>query len=118
MKLTDEEKAWLKKAAKASKDRIKSSQVFLSIWSEGLQKDPLCALQIGLAVLMDKPIGIIAPEGQALPLSLLRVSAGVNFYRPEDPDDLERSTKALLRHMDAITSNSPRQSGTHPQSDQ
>ena len=47
--------------------------------------DPKLCLELGAAILFDKPIVVLVPEGRALPANLKRVASAVIEGNPHDP---------------------------------
>jgi len=79
---------------------VKESANFISLWNDAMARDPLddpaVVLQIGLAMLLDRPIIVIAPHGSAVPENVRRVAKSIKFYNPADLPSLEHATKAAL----------------------
>lgn len=86
---------WLANAAKGSASKIEGSQVFLSLFSGNVHKDPLAVLQLGYAVVLNKPLYLAVPIGTRVPEALLLLSRGVEFFDPNDRRDMERATRKL-----------------------
>jgi hypothetical protein len=83
---------------------VKESSVFLQLFSPTvteatLAKEAIYVLQLGAAVLLDKPIIIVAPEGAVIPLKLRAIAASIQFYLP---DDMESCALATRRALEAI----------------
>jgi hypothetical protein len=53
-------------------------------------------LQLGSAVLLDKPILVIAPRGARIPDNARRVAHAVEFYEPDDQASLHAATLRAL----------------------
>lgn len=70
---------WLRAAIERNHEGMAGSRVFLQLWDEGIEKDPIAVLQTGMAVLMDKPMFFVVPLGMAvkLPENLRRLARGV-----------------------------------------
>jgi hypothetical protein len=93
---------WARRATRGQKE----STVFLSLWSEKMFRDPLdephIPMQLGLAMLLDKPIIVVAPEGAYIPVNVLRAARAVKYFNPDDEDSLHEATQAALREVDAL----------------
>ena len=61
-------------------------------------------IQIGAAVMYDKPIGILADNGVSLPVTLIRAATAVCVFNPNKKGDLERASKALKKSMAKVNS--------------
>lgn len=95
----DQKKAaleWGKKATDATLPKLKESNVFLGLATMNYAKDPLCVLQIGYAMMLDKPIMLIADRSQPIPKKLLKIADQIEYANLEDPKDVERATQALI----------------------
>lgn len=89
-------KRWLQRVAEGSGKRIEQSNVFLSIVTASYQREPQCALELGIAVMLDKPIYLIVPKGTKVSENLRRLARGLEFFDPDDPEDMHRAAKRLL----------------------
>lgn len=96
MKFDPVVEAWLKHAAKESGDRIKSSNVFLSLVTPNYEADPLAALQLGIAVLLDKPIILVVEKGTQISDNLRRLAKDAEYFDPKNKGSLEEAVKSLL----------------------
>jgi hypothetical protein len=83
----------LREIVRGSLPGIKQSNAFLSLLSPDYEKDPVPVLQLGLAVLLDKPICILAIRGQKVPQSLRKLAFAVEEV---EGDDVEAATKRLM----------------------
>lgn len=99
MHLTDEEKKYLDKVAKSSEIGLKSSKIFLGIGTEEYYKDPVSMLQIGMAVLMDKPIYLLVPHGTNIPRNLKVVATHIEYY---GPNELIEKTDKIIKIADLL----------------
>lgn len=98
MNLTDEEREWLCRAAKGSGEKIRDSSMFLSLYSPDFTKNPLCALQLGIAIMLDKPISIIAIKGQKIPDNLRKIAWHIEECE-EKPGEFEKASARLIQKM-------------------
>lgn len=89
---------WLKRAGKSSGDKIKDSAVFMSLFTANYEKDPLAALQLGIAIMLDKPIYILAEQGKNIPENVLRLSRGIEYFNPAIEGDLQAAGTRLLQN--------------------
>ena len=77
-------------------EKIKSSAIFMSILSPKFVEEPRCVMQIGAAVLLDKPIAIIVVKGAKVPKHLEKI-ATIEYCN--DLKDMERATSSLIKKM-------------------
>jgi hypothetical protein len=80
-------------AVRRTLDALTGSAIFLAIFSQDYEENAVAVLQFGLAVLLDKPIYLLCPEGRHLPENVKRLARAIEYYRP---DDLELVTQRLL----------------------
>jgi hypothetical protein len=86
---------WLAKAAKASGDKIADSSIFASLVTKNFLKSPLCALQLGLAILMDKPILLIVDKDEKISPALVKIARQIERVDFNNQSDLARISKAI-----------------------
>lgn len=80
--MNEEEQKYWDERLKVNTDALKDSAIFLELWSKGIQKDPLACMQLGLCMMLDKPIYILAEEGTEIPKNMLLVAKGIKYYEP------------------------------------
>lgn len=88
-----EMKEWAEKAAAGTMEGLEGSRAFISLLTPSMKKDPLCALQLGLAILHEKPIVIMQIEGTPIPEVLKRLA--IHIEPVKDNEDMERATKDM-----------------------
>lgn len=86
---------WLKKASEGSLPKLEQSSVYAGIATENFLKDPVCALQLGYAILLDKPIVLIADKTMQLPASLVKVAKLIERVDIKSQEDMSRASKAV-----------------------
>lgn len=91
---------WLKRANKGSAEKIKDSDIFLSLATDNYMDSPLCALQLGLAILMDKPILVVANTDQKVPENLLRIAKVVVRGDLENSEGMSKAVKDAIKGFD------------------
>lgn len=90
---------WLKDAAEGSVPKMKESASFLSVFTKNFANEPLCALQLGFAVLMDKPIILIADQSEPIPKHLIRLAALIERVDISNKTEVQRATESIARFM-------------------
>jgi hypothetical protein len=88
---------WARRAMKGVKESASFLQLYRAI--DDPSREPEYVLQLGAAVLPDKPIVIIAPEGLTIPPKLLAIADSVQFYVDGDATSCEL---AIRRALEAI----------------
>lgn len=86
---------WLKDASADSLPKIKDSGTYAGIVTDSFLKDPLCALQLGYAMLLDKPIILIADKSMKLPESLVKISKLIERVDIKNPADMRRASQSI-----------------------
>ncbi len=99
--MNDEAKKWLEENAKASEEKIESSAIFMAIHSKGMKESPLCALQLGIAILLNKPIAVIALDGEPVSPMLEKLAFAVEHCK-SDSQDLKNVTQRIFEKADAL----------------
>ena len=87
-----------KKQALKSCDKIEESDLFVSIYSKSYREDPTCALQLGLAILMDKPMGFLVMPGVEIAPKLLKMADAIEYCANEEKS-IEAATGRLLKKL-------------------
>lgn len=70
-------KAFAKRVLRDAAPKIASSSHFIAIAPTGGTADIKIAVEIGLAILMDKPLIVLAPKGRTVADRLLRIADAV-----------------------------------------
>lgn len=94
---------WVNRAVKASAPGIEESQVFTALVTENYMKDPLCALQLGLAILMEKPIFLLVDRNQKIPEGLVRAAKHIERVNPDDSVDMTRAIAEMGKFVKALS---------------
>ena len=90
-------KRWMKRVSERSGEGIKNSEVYMGVASMDYMKEPQCALELGIAIMLDKPIALLVMEGVKIPENLRKVAVAVETC---DPDNGESVTAASMRLME------------------
>lgn len=85
----------IRRSVQRNAEKIGSSDLFVSVLTPAYLDDPYCAMQLGLAILMNKPIRLLVKEGTDIPPGLLKVADKVKYYR--GPDDIGLGMDFLLK---------------------
>lgn len=102
MKGNSEELAFehhVREAIKRNVGPLADSSVFLAILSDDYERDALAVLQLGLAVLMDKPIYLLVPKGTELKANVKRLAIDIEYFDREKPGSVEAATERLLSKL-------------------
>lgn len=78
------------------KEKVRSSHCFLTLFDEKMWEDPQPCLELGMAIMLDKPIYVIAPDNAHIPENLRRVSRLVETYK--SLEDMKLATIRLMEH--------------------
>jgi hypothetical protein len=95
MDLDKETNEWLQKAAAGCKDKIEHSDAYAGLVTKNFMNDPLCALQLGYALLYDKPIILLVDKNVPLPKAVTRAATMVYRIDITDPNWTEESVKVI-----------------------
>jgi hypothetical protein len=86
---------YFRRAVSRTFDKVKDSAVFLTIFTNAYARDPAALMQLGMAVVLDKPLLLLVEEGTPIPENIKRMARAIETYR--SMDDLEFATKKLLQ---------------------
>lgn len=105
MALTDAELKEWQETLKRNIEGMEGSSMFLSLFTEGYRKDPLAVMQFGLAVIMDKPIFVVAPEGVEIPENLKLLARRVEKCDFKDQDSVNKVVGDICKQATGIEEN-------------
>jgi hypothetical protein len=95
--MDQEQYDWLINAADRNCAMIDDSKVFLSLFSRDMTKDAIPCLQLGLAMMLDKPIIVVAAPEDEIPENLQNVAVAIFQGDLNDERFKEFLGKELLR---------------------
>lgn len=90
-----EMKRWLKAAVDSCGTQIEESDSFASIFTSNFRDSPLCALQLGIAIMLDKPIVILADHKEKIPKHLTKIAGLIHRVDMNDPKSLQGAGSAI-----------------------
>lgn len=96
MKRTPELDAWLDEASKNSLPKMQQSGTYMGVVTSDFLKDPLCALQLGYAMILDKPIVLIADKNLKIPASLTKIAKVIERVDINNKNDMKRATESIV----------------------
>jgi hypothetical protein len=86
-------KPWVEKTAAA----MHQSAICMNIFTDDYGDDVQSLVQFSLAILLDKPIYLLAPEGRKIPRMVNAIVRGIEFYKPGDKNSMEAATMRILK---------------------
>lgn len=89
-------KTWAGKVTRGQRD----SSIFVSLWSDAMldpSREPVPVMQLGYAMILDKPIVIVAPHGSRIPENVKRAARAVEYFDHGDKESLHAATLRALR---------------------
>lgn len=93
----------LREITRNSMSGIINSKVFLQIYTTTIAEDPAAALQLGLAMMLDKPIYLIVLRGAELPKNIEKVAFAIDYIASEA--DLPEAAKRISEKCKKILLN-------------
>ena len=84
---------WAQGAVKGMKD----SAMFMQIFTADISKDPTPALQLGYAMMLDKPIVIVAPRGTPIPENIKKAARAIAFFDQNDAESVSVAVIEVLK---------------------
>jgi hypothetical protein len=91
-------KAFLERSRREMFPKLKQSATSITILNA--EPDPKLCVELGAAILFDKPIIVLVPEGATVPANLKRCAAAIIYGNPSDPATSERIQDALSSIME------------------
>ena len=97
-----EARNWAQKVVDFSRRGIEESENFCSIVTEGYLSDPLCATQLGMAIMSDKPIILMVKVGTKIPKHFEKIASGIIYF--QDQNDFPKAAKRMEAILKKIES--------------
>lgn len=95
--MAENDNEWAKNVVENSGKKIAKSDVFCSIFTNDYMKDPQCALELGISLLMDKPIVLVVKEGTSIPKRLKQIAECIEFFK--GADDIGLATERAVKFV-------------------
>lgn len=92
----------LRKAAKRDLSPIMNSKCFTQIFNSNMVDEPLPTLQLGMAMLLDKPIYLLVPYGAKLPENLKKVAVQIDYFDRNTPGSLQLASERLKKFINEM----------------
>jgi hypothetical protein len=86
----------LKPWVESSAEKMGQSAICMNIFTDDFGKDVQSLIQFSLAIILDKPIYLLVPQGRKIPELVRKVASGIEFYVPENQESLHAATHRLL----------------------
>jgi hypothetical protein len=90
-------KEWTREVTRGQRN----STVFMSLWHQSMaddpSRDPVPVMQLGYAMLLDKPIVVVAPHGSRIPENVTRAARAVEFFDVGNDASLHAATLRALK---------------------
>lgn len=86
----------LRESAARNAKMIDQSRIFMSLFTKGYEKEPVPLMQIALAILMDKPIGLVVFKGAVVPEHLKKIAFYIEYIEM-DEQATKDATERLLK---------------------
>lgn len=98
--MTDRELEELKRWTRLVTRGQKESASFMSLWNDKMATDPagdpIPVMQLGYAMLLNKPIIVVAPVGSIIPSNVLKVAVAVEYFHEGDVASAQDATRRAL----------------------
>ena len=92
-------KKWFNRVVKNSGEKIESSEVFLSIFSKNFKENPQCALELGIAVMLGKPIFLVVTADTEVPKTLERLAEKIEYLKDDSKEEMNRAMTSISMAM-------------------
>jgi hypothetical protein len=74
--------------------KIEGSEIFLSLFNEKMGEEALPAMQLGIALLLGKPVYLLVKKGAVVPEKLGKVADRIEYYGSEE--EMKESLRRML----------------------
>ena len=94
------EKEWFDDQMKVVNEGIKDSAVYAGIVTGNFLKSPECMLQLGAAILMEKPIVLMVMDGAEIPAKLRAIADKIIVSESDNPKSALDELTAFIKTKD------------------
>lgn len=95
-------KEWLEKATASTVEGVGGSTAFINIFSKGSLEESQCLLQMGAAVLMDKPIFLMVTDDTEVPKHLVKIASVIERIDKNDPASMDRAKESIHKFLKKV----------------
>lgn len=81
------------------RNQIASSAIFFSLFTPNFLTDNVCALQLGVAIMLNKPIVLLVRQGTHIPEKVKKVSDYIEYFESDNSKSIERATKLVMNRL-------------------
>lgn len=97
--MTPDDHKKLKEAFDRNYEALKGSAVFVSLYHPNMANETIPVLQLGLAVLLNKPIIVAAEPGTLIPANLLKLAVGQVQMDRNNPEALAKDIRVVIEDI-------------------
>lgn len=80
-------------------EKLKASKAYMAIVSPAFLEDKTAALQLGFAVLLDKPIFLLAIKGVQIPNHLVKIATCIERVNSDSKEEMRKAAEAFAERM-------------------
>lgn len=92
-------KRWFQRVVADSGEKIAGSAYVMSIFTKDYKRNPQCALELGIAIMLDKPLFIVADESTEIPQHLVKIASVIEKVRIGNTEDADRVRKSIADYL-------------------
>jgi hypothetical protein len=85
---------YVRHAVSRTFDKVNGSHVFLALFTAAYQRSPAALMQLGMAVVLDKPLLLLVDGDTKIPENVRRLARAIEVYT--SLDDMAFATERLL----------------------
>ncbi|MFA6971780.1 MAG: hypothetical protein WC208_10315, partial [Gallionella sp.] len=82
---------------KKQTQQIKDCEIFMAFYTTSYEKNPLCLLQISIAMTLNKPMFLLVEEGVLPNDKIISMLDGVAYFKKDDPESIKNATAYILQ---------------------
>jgi len=75
---------------------IEGSAIFLSLFTESVKTDPICLMQLGLLLVLDKPLFLLVEKGTVVPQNLKLIATMLLTFDPKKPGSYQKAAARIV----------------------
>lgn len=76
---------------------VVNSSIFLSLYTNDYEEEPHLPLELGVAIMTDKPIALLVPNGTTVPNHLKKIAVGIEYWEKGDNKDYKRACTKIIK---------------------
>lgn len=93
--MSEKTNEWLVASIKRNLKPMADSTMFVQLFSGGVEEDPNAVLQLGMAMMLDKPIALVVLDGVKVPKNIEKVAIAIERVSRDDPEMARKASEKI-----------------------